>query len=283
LRVANAPSKAKWYVSRVMHHVPLIKPFVVNREMARLIELARSSAERKQDFCVLHSGWARKTVPFDPENVRARMASIEMANGCRLCGDVLLSNHWSRIYEYPYVVYQLGNIRRGGRVLDCGCGLAPFQFYLAEQGFEVHAVDCDLPTLERVAALKRRLGLDNLKPTFGSILKLPFADSYFEGASCISVLEHVLPSCRNSKLILKGSINEMLRVIRRSGRLVLTFDVNFGGDQRSLTLDEYAGFCHILGVETAPLPKDRLYSSDTEEGLVMGRDLAVYSVTLVKA
>jgi SAM-dependent methyltransferase len=283
LKVACAPSKARWFMSRGLHHLPLIKSFVEKREMTRLVGLARSSAEREQDFSVLHSGWARKTVPFDTENIQARLASIDRVNGYKLREGVLPSSHWSRIYEYPYAAYQLRNVRKGGRVLDCGCGLASFQFYLAEQGFEVHAVDCDLPTLERVAALKKRLGLANLKPTFGSILKLPFADGYFDGATCISVLEHALTSSENSKLMLKGSINEMLRVLRKGGLLVLTFDVNFGKEQRSLTLDEYAELCGILRIETTTLPEDRLYSSDTKEGLLMGKDLAVYSVTLTKA
>lgn len=286
LKVACAPSKARWFMSRGLHHLPLIKSFVEKREMTRLVGLARSSAEQQQDFSVLHSGWARKTVPFDTGNVRARLASIDRVNGYKLPEGVLPSSHWSRTYEYPYAAYQLRDIRKGGRVLDCGSGLASFQFYLAEQGFEVYAVDCDLPALERVATLTKRLGLANLKPTFGSILKLPFVDSYFDGASCISVLEHVLTSSKNPNLralMLKGSINEMLRVLRKGGPLVLTFDVYFGKEQGVLTLDEYAELCGILRIETTTLPEDRLYSSDTKEGRLMGEDLAVYSVTLTKA
>lgn len=166
--------------------------------------------------------------------------------------------------------------------MDCGCGFSSFQFYLAEQGFEVHAVDCDLPTLERVAALKKRSGLTNLKPTFGSALKLPFACGYFDGALCISVLEHMVVSPENSSLIFEGSINEMLRVLKKGGLLVLTFDVYFGKEKHNLTPNEYAELCNALGIETEPFPKDRLYSSDTKDGSLMGEDLAVYSITLAR-
>ncbi|MGA2681834.1 MAG: class I SAM-dependent methyltransferase [Candidatus Bathyarchaeia archaeon] len=282
MKIAYAPSKSRDFVSRGLHHLPLIKSFVKKREITRFVGLARSSAERKQNFIVLHSGWARKTNSFDTENVLSKLANIDKINRTYILPGVLQSSHWSRIYEYPYAAYQLRDTKKGGRVLDCGCGVNSFQFYLAEKGFEVHSVDPYLPSLEKAANMKKQLGLSNLKPTFGSILKLPFADSYFDGATCISVLEHTLISSENSKLMLKGSINEMLRVLRKNALLVLTFDVNFGKGRGHLTLDEYAELCSMLGIETTALPEDRLFSSDTKEGLLMGKDFAVYSVTLAK-
>jgi 2-polyprenyl-3-methyl-5-hydroxy-6-metoxy-1,4-benzoquinol methylase len=282
LKVACAPSKVRWLASRAMHNLPLIKSFVEKRETTQLVELARRSAEQEQDFRVLHSGWARKTVPFDTEKVLSQLARIDAANGNYVLSGVIQSKHFSRIYEYPYAAYHLRDVRKDGRVLDCGCGTTSFQFYLAEQGFEVHAVDDWLPCLERVADLKKQSGLTNLNPTFGSVFKIPFEDSYFDGASCISVIEHALTPYENSKVMLKGAINEMLRVLRKGAPLVLTFDVNFGTEQRHLVPNEYAELCDILRIKTTPLPEDRLYSSDTKEGLLMGKDLAVYSVTLAK-
>jgi ubiquinone/menaquinone biosynthesis C-methylase UbiE len=174
-------------------------------------------------------------------------------------------------------------VAQGGRILDCGCGTTSFQFYLAEQGFNVHAVDDWLPCLERVAYLKQASGITNLFPTFGSVFKLPFEDAYFDGASCISVIEHALEaSSANATLLLKGAINEMLRVLRKGAPLVLTFDVNFGNEKRHLTPNEYTTLCNILRITPTPLPEDRLYSSDTQEGLLMGKDVAVYSATLTK-
>ena len=274
--------------NRALHHLPLVKSYLEKKENNRLVELARISAERDQHFFVLNSEWARKRVPFNTENVLARLASIDKINGSymhqpELLG-ILQSSHWSRIYEYSYVAYQLAKIQRDKRLLDCGCGTTSFQFYLAEQGFEVYGVDDWLPCLEKVASLGEQLALTNLRPTFGNIFELPFRDDYFDGAACISVLEHALPvSPENSKLLLLGAINELLRVMKKEAILVLTFDVNFGPEKRHLTPDEYEDLCGILGIETSELPEDRLYSSDTKEGLIMGKDLAVYSVTLVKA
>lgn len=112
---------------------------------------------------------------------------------------------------------------------------------------------------------------------------MPFEDEYFEGGCCISVIEHALEmSNQNTTLLLKGAINELLRVLKKGAPLVLTFDVNFGEEKRHLMPDEYATLCKLLKIEVTDPPADRIFSSDTKEGLCMGKDLAVFSVTLIK-
>lgn len=279
--ISFAPSRFNWFVSRGLNHLPLIKPFLEKREMIHLVELGHNSLKKKQSFRVLDSGWMRKAVKYDVEEVQARLACIDKTNRSML-GDILQSMHWSRIREYPYAANQLKNLPKDGRIADCGCGAASFQFYLAEKGFEVYSVDCNLSTLERVAAFKKHSGVTNLKPTFGSVLKLPFTSEYFDGVICISVLEHIIVSSEYSRLILLGSINEMLRVLKKEGLLVLTFDVNFGKERRHLSPNELTELCDALQIDSEPLPEDRLYSSDTKEGSLMGKDLAVYYTTLTK-
>jgi 2-polyprenyl-3-methyl-5-hydroxy-6-metoxy-1,4-benzoquinol methylase len=281
-KVASAPLKVKWLASRVMHHLPLIKPSVEKKEVAQLLNLARKSAGHEHAFYVLDSGWARKNVSFDADEPLSELARIDVKNGSYILPDVIATKHFSRVYEYPYAVHHLRKVEKCGRLLDCGCGTTSFQFYLAGQGFEVHAVDDWLPCLEKVAYLKKQSNMTNLNPTFGSVFKLPFADSYFDGATCISVIEHALLSYENPTVILKGAINELLRVLKKGAPLVLTFDVNFGAEQRHLVPEEYAKLCEILKIEPTPLPDDRLYSSDTKEGALMGEDIAVYCVTIIK-
>ena len=281
-KVASAPLKVTWLASRAMHHLPLIKPTVERREVAQLLDLAQKSSEQERAFSVLDSGWARKTVSFDTDEPLSELAQIDVTNGSYILPGVIAIKHFSRVYEYPYAVHHLKDVRKNGRILDCGCGTTSFQFYLAKQGFEVHAVDDWLPCLEKVADLKKQSNLTNLNPTFGSVFKLPFTDSYFDGATCISVIEHALLSYENPVVILKGAINELLRVLKKGAPLVLTFDVNFGTEQRHLVPSEYAKLCEILKIDPTPLPDDRLYSSDTKEGALMGEDIAVYCVTIIK-
>jgi hypothetical protein len=100
----------------------LINSFVEKRETTQLVELARRSAEQEQDFCVLHSGCARKTLPFDTEKVLSQLARIDVANGNYVLPGVIQSKHFSGIYEYPYAACHLKDVRKNGRLLDCGCG-----------------------------------------------------------------------------------------------------------------------------------------------------------------
>jgi 2-polyprenyl-3-methyl-5-hydroxy-6-metoxy-1,4-benzoquinol methylase len=281
-KVASAPSKVKWLASRAMHHLPLIKPTMEKKEAAQILDLAQRSSVQEYAFYVLDSGWARKTPSFDTAEPLSELEKIDVKNGSYILPNVIATKHFSRVYEYPYAVHHLKNAKKNGRILDCGCGTTSFQFYLAKQGFEVHAVDDWLPCLEKVADLKKQSNLTNLNPTFGSVFKIPFTDSYFDGATCLSVIEHALISYENSRMTLKGAINELLRVLKKGAPLVLTFDVNFGTEQRHLVPEEYAKLCEILKIEPTPLPEDRLYSSDTKEGALMGEDIAVYCVTIIK-
>jgi hypothetical protein len=97
-----------------MHHPPLIKFFVEKRETTQLVEFARRSAGLEQDFRVLHSGWARKTVPFDTEKVLSQLARIDVANRNNVLSGAIQSKHFGRIYEYPHAIYHLRDVRKDG-------------------------------------------------------------------------------------------------------------------------------------------------------------------------
>jgi len=49
---------------------------------------------------------------------------------------------------------------------------------------------------------------------------------------------------------------------------------------KRLTPNEYENMCRILGIEIDIPTQNRLYSTDTKEGKIMGTDLSVYCVTL---
>ncbi len=289
MSIINAPSKNRWRLSRGLHHItrplryiPVLRSIVKKREIAYLARLAQNSATQMQKFNVLDSGWARKKVPFAVENVLASLERIDKTNRSIFYG-VPQSRHWSRVFEYPYTVHQFNHIQQGGRLLECGAGITPLQFYLAKKGFEVYSLDPWLPYLEKVAVWKKNWGLSNLKLVYGNLFRLPFANSYFDGVSCISIIEHLLDKFQDFRLILKTGLGEMLRVLKKGAPLVLTFDVYFGKEQRGPTIAHYAQLCRLLGIKTSKLPEDRLYSSDTKEGRIAGEDLAVYSITLTKS
>jgi hypothetical protein len=78
-------------------------------------------------------------------------------------------------------------------------------------------------------------------------------------------------------------------VLKVGAPLVLTFDVNFAENQLDPAIEEYGlrikqyeALCDYFGLKPEPLPEARLFSSDTKEGSLMGTNLAVYTVTIVK-
>ena len=253
-----------------------------------MYELAKRAAKLDFSIRVLDSGWATQRCLTDDSyrTLTRELFEIDKIAGSGLASSIPPSLHWSRRYEYPYVVIN-SKLRKQPakefKILDCGAGVGPLQFYLAMKGHEYYSLDLDLSALMRVARFKSKNGLKTLYPTYGNILDVPFPNNYFDRIVCISVLEHIIyPLRKDIDVVLKGFVNELLRVLKPEGLFVLTFDVNMN-PQRSihrLYYNEYESLCEILGITSEPPPQDRLCSSDTEEGRMMGEDLCIYSATI---
>lgn len=243
-----------------------------------------------QDFCfrVVDAGWATTDCLTDESYKKLTMELLEIdKSSSALYGDVPPCLHWSRRYEYPYAI--LNSVLpehppKDFKILNCGAAMSPLQFYLAMKEYIIYSLDLNLITLERVARFKSEEKLKTLYPVYGNLLDLPFPDAYFDRVLSISVLEHIIDTCllkQNTDVILKGFANELLRVLKPEGLLVFTFDVNIKAQTPlRLRYNEYESLCKMLGIRAKPPPHDRLYSSDTERGRMMGENLCVYCVTL---
>ncbi|MFC2074467.1 class I SAM-dependent methyltransferase [Campylobacterota bacterium] len=106
------------------------------------------------------------------------------------------------------------------KVLDIGCGVVPLCNYFSAQGHEVTALD---PIKEDVDFLIE----NNLNSLYGTDVKhmhgygeqLPFENESFDVVYAVSVLEHIPTG--NDKIVL----DEMSRVLKQDGLLILTTDV----------------------------------------------------------
>ncbi len=251
-------------------------------------ELATRAANRDFCFRVVDACWATIDCLADESYKTLTMELLEIDKlSSALYGDVPPCLHWSRRYEYPYAI--LNSVlpehpSKDFKILNCGPGISPLQFYLAIQEYIVYSLDVNLITLERVARFKLEEKLKTLYPVYGNLLDLPFPDDYFDRVLSISVLEHIIEAGllkQNTNVILKGFVNELLRVLKPEGLVVFTFDVNMKAETPfRLRYDEYESLCEILGIRAKPPPHDRLYSSDTGRGRMMGENLCVYCVTL---
>lgn len=152
---------------------------------------------------------------------------------------------WSRIWEYPYVYHhllRLGRDRPDGEVLkvaDIGSGVTFFPFALSRLGHDVSCVDVD-PVCERdlkaaIEVVPHGPGRLRFVGTDGQILS--FERASLDAVYSISVLEHV-PH-------FEQVIREIHRVLKPSGRLVLTFDVDYRGDSQ-LTVESFARAMTVL-------------------------------------
>jgi SAM-dependent methyltransferase len=98
----------------------------------------------------------------------------------------------SRIYsdglsKYKQRLVSLGFSDRRS-VLDAGCGMGQWTMALAGMNKSVHGLDVSSDRIEVARVITASVGLQNIKYSVGQLEKLQFADSYFDGIFCYSVL-----------------------------------------------------------------------------------------------
>jgi SAM-dependent methyltransferase len=129
---------------------------------------------------------------------------------------------WARCWEYPYALHQIERIGKHRlRVADVGSGVTFFPFLVAELGHEVTCVDIDpvgaVDIPRAAAALKQVV---TFRQTDGRTL--PFVDGELDVVYCLSVLEHIPEWSR--------TVDEMARVLKPGGALILTVDIDLLGN-----------------------------------------------------
>jgi len=132
--------------------------------------------------------------------------------------------------EYPWAVKN-SKLDKSMKILDVGSGVSLFPIYLASKGHKVTSIDFDEILMNRVSPDLVKWAGTNVNYALGNVTKLEFEDESFDRVFCISVLEHLeeekidgkVVNYRKKNLDLKA-IEEMLRVLKPNGLLILTFD-----------------------------------------------------------
>lgn len=156
------------------------------------------------------------------------------------------SRHWSRQAEYPWAILN-SEIKSGDKILNAGSGTGVFGFYLSRFG---HVVNLDfIPAVadEGMQLVARNVGIEqisteNITFAVGSMCSIPYSDGFFDKVFCISTLEHVnfraeiakknIPDTSSPELedcLRIKAFNEMLRILKPGGILMLTVDVAKNG------------------------------------------------------
>ena len=115
------------------------------------------------------------------------------------------------IKEYETnIVLELLNPRRGEMILDAGCGTGIFTVDFLAAGAHIIGLEISLPML--IGAVQKTGGhpFDAIQ---GDLMCLPFKDNSFDKVVSITTLEFI----ENAK----GAVNELFRVTRQGGRVVV--------------------------------------------------------------
>lgn len=277
----------------VLNKIHFFRERACARANIHLLNLAKKSIKLGFNFHTLKEGWATQDclTEINYAKITIDLFRIDDLTGNRINGNcnIPLSLHWSRRFEYPWAILNAKfpvNPESTLKILDCGAGLSPLQFYLARKGYSVYTIDLDSSSLRKVEKIKSKMSLSTLHPYYGNILDMPFPHGVFHRILCISVLEHVVHQMNyaDAAVVLKSCINEMLRVLKPEGLLLLTFDVNLDPKKSNhrLYYKDLENLCQIVAATIPKQPKNLLFSSDTAEGRFTGIDLAIFYLILKK-
>ena len=129
------------------------------------------------------------------------------------------------IYVFDQILR--GNIARGMRILDAGCGYGRNLVYLLRERFEIYAVDVNERAVEHVRRLSKSLNSSLPAENFQVSLveKMPFANEFADVVICNSVLHFA-----RSETQFESMVNELWRVVRPGGLLFCRLGDRIGMD-----------------------------------------------------
>jgi len=107
----------------------------------------------------------------------------------------------------------LTHLPRAGKILESGCGLGRWVFYLRERGFNITGIDLARPAIEMAKAYDPSVPI-----VFDDVLHSQFPDGSFAAAISLGVVEHFEGGPQ-------GALAELHRVLRDDGILLISVPV----------------------------------------------------------
>ena len=200
---------------------------------------------------IIKSMWATKSETENPQFKEI----IEKFN---------LFGFWSRIWEYPFAILN-SELKPSLKVLDAGCIGSPLLSFLHNFGCEVYGID-----------ILAHPSNDSIKIYKEDIKHTHFPDEFFDRIFCVSVLEHI----RDDPM---KSISELMRILKSSGLLIITLDVNHGNwGWQFKEKDFLEKICKPMDFLPGSKPPDILESEQTVQGRKAGPGLSVFGLVIQK-
>lgn len=186
--------------------------------------------------------------------------------------------HWSRIFEWPWTL-DVADVKSTDIVLEAGGGSSPLQYFLAKRANHVVNFDSDQASLDKAELQARAIDLKNILFRRGDLCKIPYPDGHFDKVVSVSVVEHITDT--------KACLNELWRVLKPGGSLVLTLDVaSHTRWNHTLDLPGVTALLAPFNVSVPPYLGDSVHREfdeiDPKEGEPKSVDLHVLCVKIEK-
>ena len=105
------------------------------------------------------------------------------------------------------------------KVCDAACGFGAYSLAYSSNGFDVHSFDISDTAVEITKNGLLRYGIDAKNVKAASILDTGYMDNFFDGVIVHAVIDHLTEEDAAKAL------EEMLRITKPEGLLLLTFDI----------------------------------------------------------
>jgi ubiquinone/menaquinone biosynthesis C-methylase UbiE len=116
----------------------------------------------------------------------------------------------SRVRIWKCVREFISNIPKNSMILDAGCGNGKNMIFIKKNEINVKGIDFS----EKLVDVCKKKKLD---VSISNICNIPYPDNFFDNVICIAVLHHLQKEDDRIK-----AINEMLRVCKKGGKILIT-------------------------------------------------------------
>jgi len=142
----------------------------------------------------------------------SNIATLAACRLVRLTGKSRRAVHPKLLINHPAVIWYIGRVRRGDRLLDLGAGVGIHAARCASSGASVVAADISSRNLDKVRDLAAGAGVRLVR--CDATKRLPFRDGSFTGVLLLDVLEHLDDP--------ETALAESVRVLRPGGWVAIS-------------------------------------------------------------
>ena len=149
-------------------------------------------------------------------------------------------------------------------VCDAACGFGAHTLAFASNGFDVSAFDISPKAVELTTYGLRKYGYDNVEVRLAGITDTGYESGTFDAAAAYAVIDHLTESDG------KRAIEELMRIIKPQGLLLLSFDQAEEEDFESAHEELADGSMIYTGESSRDGMLYRPYDSDKISALISG-------------